>query len=438
MKRMIYDAKGSQQVEDRIKKCQLYGVELQSTIYALAVSNMYIHQDGKSNVLLGDCFDPKIIAQIKKKKPTVGFLNPPYKADKKNDIEELKFVLNNLECLTQGGICVAIVPMQCALAGKGVMGSLKEEIMQRHTLEAVLSMPDELFFNSDVGVVSCVMVFTAHRPHPANKEVFLGYFKDDGFTKRKVSGRADTYDRWEAVKERWLDLYTNRRAASGLSVRTQLKANDEWAAEAYMETDYSQLSDRAFKRTLFEYSAHLFQNHIKPAVSNAPAVDKGGEGTALEMDNWSWFTLDQLFTITGSQTTKKSDLELEGPGVFPYVTTQTANNGAQGMYNLSTEQGGVLTVDSAVVGYCSYQALPFSASDHVEKLVPKFQMSPQVALFLATIINMEQYRYNYGRKSSQTRLRSTEIKLPTTKSGYPYYEFMDRYMRRLPYSSNIG
>ena len=434
MKRMIDDAKESQEIEARIKNSQLYGVELQSPIYALAVSNMYIHQDGKSNVLLGDCFDQKIIDLIKKRNPTVGFLNPPYKADKQKDIEELKFVLNNLECLTQGGICVAIVPMQCALAGKGVMGSLKEEIMQRHTLEAVLSMPDELFFNSDVGVVSCVMVFTAHRSHPANKEVFLGYFKDDGFAKQKVSGRADIYDRWEAVKQRWLDLYANRKSASGLSVRTRLKAKDEWAAEAYMETDYSQLSDRAFEKTLFEYSAHLFQNRIKSAVSHAPAVEKSSDDTALLVGNWSWFTLNQLFTVTGSKTTKKRDLELAGPGAFPYVTTQTANNGVQGMYDVSTERGGVLTVDSAVVGYCSYQELPFSASDHVEQLVPKFQMSAQVAMFLITIINMEQYRYNYGRKSSQTRLRNTRIKLPTTKSGHPYYEFMDRYIRRLPYS----
>ena len=58
---------------------------------------------------------------------------------------------------------------------------------------------------------------------------------------------------------------------------------------------------------------------------------------------------------------------------------------------------------SAVVGCCSYQADPFSASDHVEILTPRFSMNAHVAMFLTTVLNLEQYRYNYGRKCSQTR-----------------------------------
>ena len=102
MKRMVRDAKGYRRLENKIKRSHLFGIEQQSNIYPLAVSNMYIHQDGKSNVRLGSCFDTDIIKFIKRKKPNVGFLNPPYKAEK-NDIEELEFVLNNLNCLCQGG-----------------------------------------------------------------------------------------------------------------------------------------------------------------------------------------------------------------------------------------------------------------------------------------------------------------------------------------------
>lgn len=54
--------------------------------------------------------------QVKKFKPTVGFLNPPYQVDKRRDTEELEFVQNNLEVLQPGGTCIVIVPMQCALA----------------------------------------------------------------------------------------------------------------------------------------------------------------------------------------------------------------------------------------------------------------------------------------------------------------------------------
>jgi len=253
MKRMVLDAAGNRRTERKIKKSQLFGVELQSNIYPLAISNMYIHQDGKSNIILGSCFEPKVVRSIKRKKPNVGLLNPPYKGDKKTDIEELEFVLNNLDCLCQGGTCVAILPMQSALATDGKIADLKKQLMEKHTLECVLSMPNELFHNSKVAVVSCVMVFTAHYPHPEDKEVYLGYYKDDGFVKRKKKGRIDVNGRWEDIKKKWLEGFTNRKNESGFSVTKKLTADMEWVAEAYMETDYSTLSQEEFEKTIKEY-----------------------------------------------------------------------------------------------------------------------------------------------------------------------------------------
>ncbi len=253
MKKMIQDAKDDQETIKNIKASQLIGVEYQSHIFALAVSNMYIHQDGKTNITKGSCFDKDIIEAVKKMKPTVGLLNPPYKADKKNDTEELEFVFNNLECLVDGGTCVAIVPMQCALAQTGKVYELKKQLLQKHTLQAVLSMPDELFFNSDVNVVSCVMIFTAHKPHPKNKETYFGYYKDDGFVKRKIKGRINAYGKWDAIKEKWISYFMNRKNEAGFSVSKVVSAEDEWCAEAYMETDYSNLSKDNFINTIKEY-----------------------------------------------------------------------------------------------------------------------------------------------------------------------------------------
>jgi len=88
------------------------------------------------------------------------------------------------------------------------------------------------------------------------------------------------------------------------------------------------------------------------------------------------------------------------------------------------------------MGYCSYQSLPFSASDHVEKLIPKFKMNKYIALFLVTILNLEQYRYNYGRKCSQERMKKISIKLPS-KNGNPDFEYMENYVKSLPYSSSL-
>jgi hypothetical protein len=147
----------------------------------------------------------------------------------------------------------------------------------------------------------------------------------------------------------------------------------------------------------------------------------------LDAATWQNFNLTDLFEIKGTKTTPLLELQEYGPGKFPFVTTQAANNGVEGYYNFSTEKGGVLTVDSAVLGFCSYQDVDFSASDHVEKLIPKFNMTRNIALFLATIMNREQYRYNYGRKASQIRLKCSSIKLPA-KNGSPDWDFMEKFI----------
>jgi restriction endonuclease S subunit len=156
----------------------------------------------------------------------------------------------------------------------------------------------------------------------------------------------------------------------------------------------------------------------------------------LNKKTWQSFMLSDLFRITGSKTTPLLELEEYGRGRYPFVTTQATNNGIEGYYDYFSENGNVLVVDSAVLGYCSYQPFNFSASDHVEKLIPKFEMDKYIGLFLATIINKEQYRYNYGRKASQTRLSQRTIKLPLNGIG-PDWDFMRSYIKSLPYSRNI-
>jgi len=163
------------------------------------------------------------------------------------------------------------------------------------------------------------------------------------------------------------------------------------------------------------------------------------EKTKIKLDTskWQYFKLHDLFEIKGSKTTPLKKLEGYGEGKYPYVTTQATNNGISGFYNFKTEEGNILTVDSAVLGYCSYQPIDFSASDHVEKLIPKFELNKYLAMFFTTILNLEQYRYNYGRKSCQERMKKSKIKLPVDEKGNPDWQFMEDFIKSLPYSINL-
>lgn len=160
--------------------------------------------------------------------------------------------------------------------------------------------------------------------------------------------------------------------------------------------------------------------------------------TTMELTNWKKYPITDLFTVSGSKTTKTDDLSEYGPGRYPYVTTKATNNGVEGFFNFYTELGNCLTVDSAVLGFCSYQRVPFSASDHVEILRPKFNMTENVALFLCTVINFDCYRFSYGRKRSQKQIKNSSVFLPATDDGKPNWAFMEAFIERLKQTKEGG
>lgn len=249
MKMMLEDAHGDIAKENEIKNSQLVGIEYDEEIYTLLISNMIVHRDGRTNIFHDDCF--KIDAQAIKNRfhPNVGLLNPPYK-NKGKGTEELEFVLNNLSMLEKGGKCVAIMPISCVNDTTGPSSRLKAKIMENNTVEAVLSLPEELFANSKVNTVTCAIVITAGYPHPENKKTWLGYCRDDGFVKKKNKGRIDAYHKWQAIKEKWVSAFVNREVISEFSVMQKLKPTDEWCAEAYLQTDYDKLTEADFLETV--------------------------------------------------------------------------------------------------------------------------------------------------------------------------------------------
>ena len=333
-----------------------------------------------------------------------------------------------------------MVPMGCAWAQKGRSMELKKKLLDKHTLEAVFSMPDELFLNSKVKVVSCIMICIAHRPHFKFTQTDFGYYKDDGFVKRKIQGRFDAFDSWNTIQEKWWADFLNKKVvpASPLtgygSILQKVTAKDEWCVEAYMLTNYQLLTKKHFENTVFHYSSFLFSNKL---VDMASIESFHPPHFKLSTENWKWFQWQKsLFEITGSQTTSILKLEEYGEGPYPYVTAQATNNGTYQFYNFCTEKGNVWTIERAIQGYCSYEPQNFSARIDVIKWIPKFEMNKYVALFLVTILNLENYRYNYGRKASQARIQTTSIKWPE-RDGKPDLEFMDIFIKSWPDSKSI-
>lgn len=235
---------------ERIREEGLYGVEFDDGLYTLAIANMIIRKDGKSNIYKGDCFNEQITKELKGKKINIGLINPPYS---QKDKEELEFVEHLLEILSVGGTGVVVVPMSCAIGRK--FKETRERLFKKHTLKAVFSMPDDIFYPTGTNV--CVMVWEAHTPHDETVETFFGYCKDDGFVKRKKLGRIDAYNKWQSIEQEWLKLYRNKKVVAGLSAMQCVTHKDEWLCEAYMNTDFTTLSQDDFQQTINDYLSHL-------------------------------------------------------------------------------------------------------------------------------------------------------------------------------------
>ncbi|OGH06509.1 MAG: hypothetical protein A2W22_06070 [Candidatus Levybacteria bacterium RBG_16_35_11] len=256
MKKLLELAGNNSNKQKRIKSVQLIGIEERSDMFTYACSNMMMRGDGKSNIFLGDSLSLSIKAEVKKHNPTIGFLNPPYA----KSVSELEFIYQNLECLEKNGTCVAIIPMNCILAQSGKDYDWKKKLLEKHTLKAVFSMPTDLFY--PIGTVTSIVVFKAHVPHPSGYETYFGYWKDDGFIKVKNLGRIDFYGKWGQIKQNWIYNYRNKKEIEGHSIKRVVIPEDEWCAEAYMETDYSQLTEEDFKKTLKEFVAFKFLNEV--------------------------------------------------------------------------------------------------------------------------------------------------------------------------------
>ena len=162
-----------------------------------------------------------------------------------------------LHYLKKGGIGIAIVPMSCASSSGA---KLRKELLKYHTLLACMTMPPQLFFDSHVGAVTCIMVFKAHIPHDSSKSVFFGKWTNDGFRVIPHNGRLDA-GKWNSVRKEWISqLDGTAEVDETVWLRKRINNSDEALPEAYIKTDYSKLTDADFERTLKKYALYKYMD----------------------------------------------------------------------------------------------------------------------------------------------------------------------------------
>lgn len=197
MANMIREAGGMDTAKaGEIKAHQLYGIEFDREIYALACANMLIHKDGKTNLEQMDARKEEAGQWMAEKSITKVLMNPPYE----NKYGCMKIVENVLDNVPVHTMCAFILPdKKLEKASKAQM----KRILKNHRLRKVIKLPEDLFFN--VGVTTSIFVFETGIGQNG-EEFFACYMEKDGLATVKNKGRHDVHGKWADIEAYWVDV----------------------------------------------------------------------------------------------------------------------------------------------------------------------------------------------------------------------------------------
>ena len=446
-----------------VKNNNIYGVEFEETAFGLATTNMLIHSDGNSNVKQGSCFDFKDF--ITDSDIDVVLMNPPYNAQRKHSLPSyvenwpksckqdpskgFHFVKYIADIVKTGKLAV-LLPMQCAISTTGDIGRFKEEMLLEHSLDAVFSLPVDVF-HPGATAVCCCMIFNLGIRHEKSKNAtFFGFFKDDGFVKKKNLGRIEKTKPdsvegvWADIESTWLDLYNNRASNPGLSVVKKVSRHDEWLAEAYMDTDYSTIVAENFEKVVREYVSFTMKAGL---FSKTEFTLKTQTPIKLTTSQWKKLDIGELFSILPTRGTTTD--ELIGGLDIPYIAAKKSSNGLDRMCDKHENKDFIskgncivfIQLGAGSAGYSLYQEVDFIGMSGKTASGYNKNLNKYNGLFLVALLDLERPKFSYGRSWTGDRLLKTKIKLPIIDTGdgtcEPDWEYMKDYIKSTIYGDLI-
>lgn len=153
------------------------------------------------------------------------------------------------------------------------------------------------------------------------------------------------------------------------------------------------------------------------------------EKHTVDISQWREFSIGGLFNVVKGTRLTKANMKM---GQTRFIGSSSINNGCTAMIGNTDNMHSSNTITvcyNGSVGETFYQDQPFLASDDVNVLYPRFNMTKEIALFLAPLIKLARARHNYIDKWKLEDMVTDVIKLPVNRSGEPDWAYMEEYMR---------
>ena len=323
-----------------LKEKNLWAVEKAPDVYKLALMNMILHNDGKSNLYEADSLDNR--AQIEhKEKYDVVLTNPPYGPLTQSRVGVFEYHVKRFEALfiqhimnalkfSESGKkpsrAVVIILDKILFDSTRAFKNIRKKLLREYNLKAVFSMPPGIF-QPYAGVKTSILYFekptkeewnkTKSKNEYITKHVLFFDVKSDGFTlstqRRPINGafqgeEPNIYDPPCGDLPRAVEVF-----------REWLKALDNGKVnefkEKYVDNEQAWIADiEEIKEKDFNLNPGLYKK-----------VERG-------KIKWQWVKLGEVINVTfGKRITKKQHMGTKYPvygggGISFYTDEFNAEN----------------------------------------------------------------------------------------------------------------
>lgn len=238
--------------KENFRENNLFGIEKEKSIYTIIALNMFLNKDGRSNLFKGDCFAFK--EKIKEYECNVGFINPPY-----SDAvySEISFVELMLDSLLPNSVGIAILPINSISSRTkkhSDLTTIKERILQKHSLVASIQMPNNLFYPK--GTESIILIFETYKSN--NKDTWFAKYDDKYELIKHQKSRTPTKDSDKSYKN-LISAY-QKKAVTDFSFNKKITPEQQWVYTLLLDYEYD-ITEEDLQETVNEYISYLFRNN---------------------------------------------------------------------------------------------------------------------------------------------------------------------------------
>lgn len=391
----------------------LYGFDTNPTVWSLAALNMFFRGDGKSHIENASCFEENSKANVKNKF-TKALLNPPFS---QNEEPERDFISTAMDSLQTMGMMAVVV--KSGIFADDDNAQWRNEFLKKHTVLGMISLPGDLFYPTAVDTT--IMIAQAHRPQAQNDKIFMAKIWNDGFKKLKGKRVETEGSQLPEVLELFKKFLKNKRVKSELvtiiNAEKLMVEGAEFSPEQYLpQPDFPKdVQDMYIENvTKSILTASVCIEEISDEViddfpiykKNLPDIPYGKSGN-----------IEKFFTVSGGKSRGESNYL---SGSCPYISSGDPQNSIIRLVNDVSDEvfsQGAITV--TCFGQACVQPWRFMARGNggsaVRVLIPKYKMTYSEMVWFAAQINMQRWRFFYGRMAIQKRLKQLNIKAPDKK-----------------------